>query len=100
MAMARTNRQPKTETELGCRERALLAEAIEQGGRCGLVHIARAIATGESSREPASGRTRRLYTALYHNQLRTLRESGLVTYCEESGQVQVTARGYALWSDG
>jgi hypothetical protein len=91
--------QVRTGSDLGGKERALLAAVVERDGKCGLVRVARALAERESGTEPVAVRTRRHYTSLYHQQLPSLCEAELVTYCEESGTIQVTSRGYARWAD-
>jgi hypothetical protein len=87
------------DSDLGRRERALLAEVIKQGGRCGLARVARILAESESASDSVAVRTQQLYTQLYRNQLASLRKAGLVTYCEEHGEIQVTSRGHACWAD-
>jgi hypothetical protein len=90
---------PESFRELDQRERALLRALVNNGGRCGLVRVAQSIAERESSGDPGAVRTRRLYTSLYHEELQSLVDAGLVTYCDENGELRLTPRGQSLWSE-
>ena len=92
-------RGPDSVQELERRERALLRKVEDNGGQCGLVRVARSIAERESSGDPDPMRTQRLYTSLYQEEVRSLVDAGLVTYCDEKGELQLTARGQSLCSD-
>lgn len=85
---------------LGRRERDLLRQVAKQGGRGRLARIARAMAEAERTDEPIAVRTQQLYTSLYNDHLHRLVEAGLVTYSEENGEIELTARGRTLWTDG
>ena len=92
-------RQGKQDIVLRPRDRQLLQEVVSQGGTDRLARIARSLAEAEPGREAVPVRTQRLYTSLYHDHLRRLVDAGLVTYSEENGEIQLTNRGRALWTD-
>lgn len=90
---------PESVGDLDKRERDLLRAITENGGKCGLVRIAQRLARFETTEEPQPAHIRQLYTSLYHNEIQTLVDAGIVTYSDEQGEVQLTPRGRSLWPD-
>lgn len=87
---------PESDDDLDQREWGILQAIAKNGGCCGLVRVARRLAGGETETEPQPARVRRLYTSLYHEEVNRLVDAGLVTYCDNSGELRLTKRGRSL----